>query len=61
LDEVASMHNYEGVTRLMRGEDEHIKTLKVSPCTLNVFRGRNTAHKVSTVQGARERMIAVFT
>jgi hypothetical protein len=55
------MHNYEGVNRLMRGEDEHIKTLKVSPCTLNVFRGRNTAHKVSTVQGARERMIAVFT
>jgi 2OG-Fe(II) oxygenase superfamily len=53
--------NYEGVARLMRGEDDQVKTLKVSPGTLNVFRGRNTAHKVSTVQGKRERMIAVFT
>jgi hypothetical protein len=33
----------------------------VSPGTLNVFRGRNTAHKVSTVKGRRERLIAVFT
>ena len=53
--------NYEGVARLMRGEDENVKTLKVSPGTLNVFRGRNTAHKVSTVRGQRERMIAVFS
>lgn len=53
--------NYEGVARLMRGEDPEVKTLKVSAGTLNVFRGRNTAHKVSTVVGERERMIAVFT
>ena len=53
--------NYDGVARLMRGEDENVKTLKVSPGTLNVFRGRNTAHKVSTVRGQRERMIAVFS
>ncbi len=53
--------NYEGVARLMRGEDPEVKTLKVSAGTLNVFRGRNTAHKVSTVKGERERMIAVFT
>jgi hypothetical protein len=28
---------------------------------LNVFRGRNTAHRVTTVEGDRERMIAVFS
>lgn len=53
--------NYEGVAKLLRGEDENVKTLKVSAGTLNVFRGRNTAHKVSTVRGKRERMIAVFS
>jgi hypothetical protein len=53
--------NYEGVAKLMRGEDTQVKTLKVSAGTLNVFKGRNTAHKVSTVKGRRERLIAVFT
>jgi 2OG-Fe(II) oxygenase superfamily len=53
--------NYDGVAKLMRGQDRDVKTLKVSPGTLNVFRGRNTAHKVSTVRGNRERMIAVFS
>jgi 2OG-Fe(II) oxygenase superfamily len=53
--------NYEGVAKLMRGEDTQVKTLKVSAGTLNVFKGRNTAHKVSTVKGKRERLIAVFT
>jgi hypothetical protein len=53
--------NYEGVARLMRGDDPEVKILQLSAGTLNVFRGRNTAHKVSTVKGKRERMIAVFT
>jgi hypothetical protein len=53
--------NYDGVAKLMRGEDEHVKTLKLSAGTLNVFKGRNTAHKVSTVRGPRERLIAVFS
>jgi hypothetical protein len=43
------------------GQDPEVKTLKVKPGTLNVFRGKNTAHKVSTVHGKRERIIAVFT
>jgi hypothetical protein len=53
--------NYEGVAKLMRGEDPDVKTLKLSAGTLNVFKGRNTAHKVSTVRGAKERLIAVFS
>ncbi len=53
--------NYEGVARLLRGEDEQIKTLKLMAGTLNVFRGKNTAHRVSPVAGARDRIIAVFS
>jgi hypothetical protein len=53
--------NYDGVAKLLRGQDPEVQTLKVSPGTLNVFKGRNTAHKVSTVHGSRERLIAVFS
>ena len=52
--------NYDGVARLLRGEDPEVKSLNLTAGTLNVFRGKNTAHKVGTVRGARERMIAVF-
>lgn len=53
--------NYDGVARLLRGEDPEVKSLKLLAGTLNVFRGKNTAHKVSTVRGSRERIIAVFS
>ena len=53
--------NYDGVAKLLRGQDSHVKTIKLSPGTLNVFRGKNTAHMVSTVKGDRERIIAVFS
>jgi hypothetical protein len=53
--------NYEGVARLLDGKDNEVKTIKLSAGTLNVFRGKNTAHKVSTVRGARERIITVFS
>ncbi len=53
--------NYEGVAKLMRGQDPEVKTLTLSAGTLNVFRGKNTAHKVATVEGKRDRLIAVFS
>lgn len=52
--------NYDGVARLLAGDDPDVKTLKLKAGTLNVFRGRNTAHMVSAVNGTRERIIAVF-
>jgi hypothetical protein len=53
--------NYDGVARLLDGRDPEVKSLKLAAGTLNVFRGKNTAHKVSTVKGALERIIAVFS
>lgn len=53
--------NYEGVARLLRGEDENVRILTLSAGTLNVFRGKNTAHRTSPVIGKRERLIAVFS
>ncbi|MFT3989659.1 2OG-Fe(II) oxygenase [Aestuariivirga sp.] len=53
--------NYDGVAKLLRGEDAEVKSLILSAGTLNVFRGKNTAHKVGTVKGNRARLIAVFS
>ena len=35
--------------------------MQLSAGTMNVFRGKNTAHKVSTINGNRERIITVFS
>ncbi|QGX97708.1 2OG-Fe(II) oxygenase [Roseovarius faecimaris] len=53
--------NYDGVARLLRGEDPEARILTLSPGTLNVFKGKNTPHRVTKVQGKRDRVIAVFS
>ncbi len=53
--------NHDGVARLLRGQDPDVRTLTLSAGTLNVFRGKNTAHKTNPVIGGRERLIAVFS
>ena len=53
--------NYEGVAKLLRGEDPEVQSLKITAGTLNLFRGKNTAHRVTPVVGPRERLIAVFS
>ena len=53
--------NYDGVARLLAGNDKHVRTLPLTPGTLNVFKGKNTAHRVTPVEGERARIIAVFS
>ena len=53
--------NYDGVARLLAGQDTEVKTLQLSAGTLNVFKGKNTAHRVTPAKGARERIVAVFS
>ncbi|MEM7271403.1 MAG: 2OG-Fe(II) oxygenase [Pseudomonadota bacterium] len=53
--------NYDGVARLMAGRDEGVKSLRLTPGALNVFKGRNTAHRVAPPKGDRNRTIAVFS
>ena len=53
--------NYDGVARLLAGEDNETCTLSLTPGTLNVFMGRNTAHRVTPVECGRERIVAVFS
>jgi hypothetical protein len=53
--------NYDGVARLLRGQDPELKAITLAPGTLNVFRGKNTAHRVTPVEGDVDRIIAVFS
>ncbi|UVC09735.1 2OG-Fe(II) oxygenase family protein [Rhizobium sp. TH2] len=53
--------NYEGVERVLLGEDNEVKSLTLVPGSLNVFMGKNTMHRVTPVKGERERLIAVFS
>lgn len=53
--------NYDGVARLLLAADPKVRKLDLSPGTLNVFRGRNTAHRVTATHGPRERIIAVLS
>jgi len=53
--------NYDGVARMLAGGDPELKSITLTEGTLNVFRGRNTAHRVTPVQGDRDRIVAVFS
>ncbi|MCW3784557.1 HalD/BesD family halogenase [Defluviimonas salinarum] len=53
--------NYEGVARLLADGDPDLKRLTLAPGTLNVFKGKNTAHRVTPVKGTRARIITVFS
>ncbi len=53
--------NYDGVARLLNGQDPDMRSLTLTPGTLNVFRGKNTPHRVVPVKGATTRVIAVFS
>jgi hypothetical protein len=52
--------NYEGVADLLEGR-RRPKRMTLAPGALNIFRGRNTAHRVTPVEGAAERIIAVLS
>ncbi|MGU7781993.1 HalD/BesD family halogenase [Burkholderia sp. PU8-34] len=53
--------NYDGVAALLEGRDPRVQSIRLKAGTLNVFRGKNTAHRVTPVEGERDRMVTVFS
>ncbi len=53
--------NYEGVANLLNGNDAAVRSYHIDPGTLTVFRGKHSAHRVSTVVGNRLRIVAVLS
>ena len=52
--------SYDAVARLIDG-DHPLRQLSLEAGTLNIFRGKNTAHRVTPVEGDTARVIAVFS
>ncbi|MEM7300525.1 MAG: 2OG-Fe(II) oxygenase [Pseudomonadota bacterium] len=53
--------NHDGVANLIKGRDRKTRTVELEPGTLNVFKGKNTAHRVTPSLGHHARIIAVFS
>ena len=53
--------NYEGVAKLLSGQCRNISKINPVAGTLNVFRGINTPHRVTPIEGKRARIIAVYS
>ncbi|MGC3936863.1 HalD/BesD family halogenase [Roseobacter sp. EG26] len=53
--------NYDGVAKLLNGDDPEVKSFRAEAGTLNVFKGKNTAHRVAPVIGQVPRIVTVFT
>ncbi|MEM7563387.1 MAG: 2OG-Fe(II) oxygenase [Pseudomonadota bacterium] len=53
--------NLSGIARLLRGEDPEVSRLDLGPGDLNVFKGKNTAHRVTPPVGDKMRIISVFS
>ena len=53
--------NYDGIGEFLAGDRREIINLPLAAGTLNVFRGKNTLHRVSPVIGNRQRVITVFS
>jgi hypothetical protein len=53
--------NYDGVARVLEERDPTVQSHVLKAGTLNVFKGKNTLHKVNRCKGPNDRYIAVFS
>jgi hypothetical protein len=53
--------NYEAVRALFHGSAERLVAVPLAPGTLSLFKGRFSAHRVTTVRGRRDRLMAIFS
>lgn len=58
-DAASGEMNFSGVADVLDGNTS-VKTLAMAPGTLVLFRGRNSLHRVTPVDGDRERMLVVL-
>lgn len=53
--------NINGIVGLINGDSSKNEIVTLTPGTLNVFRGVNTPHRVTTVGGSQERIMTIFS
>ena len=53
--------NPEGVRRVLAGDRDDVLSLALAPGDLQIFKGRNSLHRVTEVSGTRPRYTAIFS
>ena len=53
--------NYEGVRAVLDGTSERVHTLVLEPGDLQIFKGRYSLHRVTPVEGTRNRYVGIFS
>lgn len=53
--------NYAGVERVLDGDASLIRTLRLEPGDLQIFKGRYSLHRVTPLAGNRLRYVAIFS
>ncbi len=53
--------NYSGVQAVLNGDPRLIRTLRLEPGDLQIFKGRHSLHRVTPLTGDRLRYVAIFS
>ena len=53
--------NYDVVEKVLDGDKNLIRTLKLEPGDLQIFKGRYSLHRVAPLAGIRKRYVAIFS
>ncbi|MGI9393383.1 MAG: HalD/BesD family halogenase, partial [Boseongicola sp.] len=53
--------NFGEVARVLEGCSQKITRLELEPGDLQLFRGRNSLHRVASLSGSRRRYVAIFS
>jgi hypothetical protein len=53
--------NYAGVEAVLDGDPSLIRTLRLEPGDLQIFKGRYSLHRVTPLAGPRARYVAIFS
>ena len=53
--------NYEVVEKVLDGDKDLVRTLKLEPGDLQIFKGRYSLHRVTPLSGVRKRYVAIFS
>ncbi|MEM7555603.1 MAG: hypothetical protein AAF378_16185 [Cyanobacteria bacterium P01_A01_bin.84] len=53
--------NYQLVKKILHGEYEKVQSINLQPGDLQIFRGKNSLHRVTKVSGDTQRYTAIFS
>jgi hypothetical protein len=53
--------NYAGVEAVLDGDTDLIRTLRLEPGDLQIFKGRYSLHRVTPLAGSKARYVAIFS